>query len=119
MRKRFSVIVVVVVLLSNLIAVAQAAPTQVAKLSGTFGVSYEGYDSVPLIVGLNDSSGLFGKDPVYITPRPQQILGTYTGTASNGSYQLSLPDKPQGRPFDIGGGSTPNANLMIFDVRLQ
>lgn len=108
-----------VILVSGLVSVVQAEPAGPKQLSGTFSVAYEGYDSVPLIVGLNEASGLFGKDPVYITPKDQQVLGTYTGTASGGSYNLTLPDKPQGRPFDISGGNTPNANLMVYEVRLM
>ncbi len=122
MVKRLSLIVLLVILASNLASslasAARAEPAEPRKLDGSFSVAYAGYDSVPLLVGLNDASGLFGKDPVYLLPRTQQVLGTYKGIASNGAYSLALPEKPQGRAFDISGSATPNPNLMIFDVRL-
>src|SRR5581483_8186844 len=122
MIKRLCIVVTVLVLLSGLAPVAWAqrsVPTEVEQLSGKFSVAYQGYDSLPLLVGLNDASGLFGNDPIYLLPKAQQVIGTYDGSASNGTYQIDLPPKPAGRPFDVTGGKSPNPNLMIFDIRLM
>jgi C-terminal peptidase prc len=122
MIKRLCIVVVVLVLLAGLAPATRAqrsVPTEVEQLSGKFSVAYQGYDSLPLLVGLNDASGLFGNDPIYLLPKAQQVIGTYDGSASSGTYQIDLPPKPAGRPFDVTSGKSPNPNLMIFDIRLM
>ncbi len=96
---------------------AQSGPSLV--LSGKFSVAYDGYDTMPVLVGLVDASGLFGKDPNYLPPKGQQYLGKVSGVASKGNYTLTLPSNPTARPFDSTGAGTPSQDLFIFDVRLM
>jgi C-terminal peptidase prc len=88
------------------------------KVSGQFRIGYPGYESFKLTVGLTDASGLFGADPVYIAPKDEQMLGTYTGNAAGGSYSVDLPVSPKGRPFDVTGNGTPSPDVLVFDIRL-
>ncbi len=119
MLKRFCALVTLVVLAALLVpARVWGQQNGPSALSGTFHVPSQFYTSVPLLVGLNDASGLFGEDPDYIAPKDQQMLGKYTGNAADGQYTLDLPAKPVGRPFDVTGAKKPNNPLMIFDVRL-
>jgi hypothetical protein len=74
---------------------------------------------MPVLVGLVDASGLFGKDPNYLPPKGQQYLGKVSGVASKGNYTLTLPSNPTARPFDSTGAGTPSQDLFIFDVRLM
>jgi C-terminal processing protease CtpA/Prc len=71
-------------------------------------------------VGLADATGYFGKDPIYLMPKEQQLLGEYEGTAVDGSYTLTLPAEPQGRPFDVTTGTVvAEAGVRLFDIRLM
>lgn len=91
-------------------------------LSGSFSVAYEGYNDLPLLVGLIDASPYLGDAPVTLPPPDEQVLGSYRGVAGAGTYTLDLPPAPRAiRPFDVTGGAGPSpaANLMIFDVRLM
>ncbi|MCC7451245.1 MAG: PDZ domain-containing protein [Anaerolineae bacterium] len=120
MLKRFTVVLTLVLLIAGLAPAAQAQQAVSQSITGAFSIAYSGYESLPLLVGVTDASGLFGRDPVYLGPKDQQMLGTYKGDASNGSYTAALLDRPRGRGFDVTTGSTtPNADLLIFDVRLM
>jgi C-terminal processing protease CtpA/Prc len=97
---------------------AQEAAT--IKLTGGFSVAYDGYESLPLVVGLADATGYFGKDPIYLVPKDQQALGVYTGSARNGDYTLVLPVMPNGRAFNVTTGALDeSAGVRFFDVRLM
>jgi len=120
MLKRFTVVLTLVLLIAGVAPAAQAQQAVSQTVNGAFSIAYSGYESLPLLVGLTDASGLFGRDPVYLAPKDQQMLGTYKGDASNGSYTVGLPDKPTGRGFDVtSGGTTQNTDLLIFDIRLM
>src|SRR5258708_8280070 len=119
MLRRLSLILLMLVGLAApipAILAQQAGPT---ALSGKFGIPDELYATVPLLVGLNDASGLFGIDPDYIAPKDKQMLGQVSGNGAKGSYTIQLPDKPIGRPFDVTGSNKPSSGLEIFDVRLM
>src|SRR5258707_8708010 len=94
----------------------QAGPT---ALSGKFGIPDELYATVPLLVGLNDASGLFGIDPDYIAPKDKQMLGQASGNGANGSYTIQLPHKPIGRPFHVTGSNKPSSGLENFELRMM
>ncbi|MEP7289626.1 MAG: S41 family peptidase [Chloroflexota bacterium] len=114
-----SVLLIVFSLTAGSVAITDAQAPGVAHLSGKFNIGYAGYDSFPLLVGLNDASGLLGSDPNYIAPKDKQMLGKYTGSARGGQYTLDLPPEPEGRPFDVTGSGKPTNDLLIFDVRLM
>ncbi len=119
MTRKLVLIFVVVLLWAGMLPVVQAQKADLRDLSGNFGISDDNYDHMPLLAGLADASGLFGKDPDYIAPKEQQTLGKYTGVASKGSYTLTLPDKPVARPFDLQGGTAGSGKLLVFDLRLM
>src|SRR5450631_2955583 len=100
MFKRVSVLLTLVLCVVSLSTLAPVRADQSGQLSGKFSVAEELYSTVPLVVGLSDASGLFGKDPVYTPPQADQFLGTVQGNAKDGSYTLQLPTAPQGRSFD-------------------
>ncbi len=120
MLKRFTIVLTLVILIAGLAPAAHAQQAVSKAISGNFSIAYSGYESLPLLVGVTDASGLFGSNPVYLAPKDQQMLGTYKGNAGNGSYTVALPDKPAGRAFDVTtGGKAQSADLMIFDIRLM
>jgi carboxyl-terminal processing protease len=112
---------------------ARAQDAATIRLTGGFSVAYDGYQTLPLVVGLADATGYFGTDPIYLVPQADQSLGTYTGNAGNGDYTLTLPADPVGRPLDVmtgmigmtgmtGPASESGAGagrVRLFDVRLM
>lgn len=103
---------------------AFAQPVTSATLTGAFRVGYEDYNDLPLVVGLADTTGYYGKDPIFLLPSEDQIIGSYTGQAGNGKYELALPAQPKGRPFDVTTGKVADqvadgAGVLLFDVRLM
>src|SRR5258706_15106255 len=119
MVKRLSTIVIVVLLLAGLVPATQAAIPSIKALSGSFSVAYSGYETIPMIVGLADSSGLFGSDPVYLAPPQQQTVGKTSGGAAGGQYSLDLPAKPAPRPLDINGDGVKDPGVGLFDIPLM
>src|SRR5260370_30564670 len=87
-------------------------------LHGSFSVAFSDYDTVPLIVGLNDATGYFHGDPITLAPKDKQVIGTYSGNAGNGTYDLSVPQNPEGRPVDLTGGNNPSSAVHSYEVRL-
>src|SRR5947209_17953511 len=98
MLRRLSVILLMLAGLAAPIPAILAQQSGPTTLSGKFGIPDSLYATVPLLVGLNDASGLFGMDPNYIAPKGQQMLGQVSRTGASGSYTRQLPDKPIGRP---------------------
>lgn len=114
--------VAVALTLATGLAPVQAQGEAPRTLSGTFAIAYEDYAGLPLVVGLIDAAPYFGDSPVTLPDPADQILGAYTGVATDGKYTLELPDAPpQMAPFDATGGAAPaqSPGLMIFDVRLM
>ncbi|HVO41687.1 MAG TPA: S41 family peptidase [Aggregatilineales bacterium] len=113
MRKYLLTAITVVLCLTALVPVAQAQGTASLSLSGKYNGGDSGYDSMPFVVALADASGILGNDPVYEAPPAQQILAKTDGTATRGSYSLTLPAKPTGRALK------DSPNVLAFDVRLM
>ncbi|HRE47809.1 MAG TPA: S41 family peptidase [Aggregatilineales bacterium] len=87
-------------------------------LSGRFSVGYEGYDRVPLVVGLIDAAPYFGQTPLHLPAKADQAIGTTSGRASRGDYTLLVPDVLPATPFDVTGTGAPSG-IRIYDVRLM
>lgn len=116
--KRLTLLLILV--LTSITIPVRAAGAGPQRLSGSFSVGGQFYESVPLLVGLIDASPYFGDSPVTLPPKERQYLGRYRGTADDGSYTLELPAVPAAQPFDVTTGKTASAgNLYIFDVRLM
>src|SRR5450432_2030527 len=117
-RTRLVILVLLIALLAvGGFMVVSSAGTK--TITGTFGVSYSGYESIPLLVGLNDASGFFTGNPIYLASPDKQVIGSYTGNASSGKYTLNLPGSPFAQPFDLTGGKNPSNKVEIFEVRLM
>jgi len=117
-RTRLVILVLLIALLAvGGFMVVSSAGTK--TITGKFGISYSGYESIPLLVGLNDASGFFTGNPIYLSPPDKQVLGSYTGNASSGKYTLNLPGNPGAQPFDLTGGKNPSNKVEIFEVRLM
>jgi hypothetical protein len=97
---------------------ADLSHAQGATLEGRFSIAYDGYNEVPLLVGMVDASPYFGPSPVLLPPPDKQVMGTVRGNASNGRYSITIPDQPMGTPFDVTGGGGTSNGLQIFDVRI-
>lgn len=118
--RRFTALLAVVFTAAALPLTARAQDATAIQLEGKFSVAYSGYESLPLVVGLADATGYFGKDPIFLMPADQQALGTYKGTAVDGSYTVTLPTEPQGRSFDVTTGQVvADSGLRLFDIRLM
>src|SRR5258707_2716744 len=118
-RSRLVILVLLVAAIVIVGLMLASRGTSAKTLSGQFGVAYSGYETIPLLVGLNDASGYFIGNPIYLMPKEKQVLGKYSGNASSGSYTLDLPDNPNGQPFDLAGGKNPTSKVEIFEVRLM
>src|SRR5689334_15819076 len=118
MLKRFSIVLIMLLLTAGLLPVSHAQGAEPQTVHGNFAIAYPGYESFKLVVALTDASGLFGKDPGYIAPKDKQMPGKYTGNAASGSYEVTLPAEPEGRAVDITGQGTPSNDVLIFDIRL-
>lgn len=113
-------VVAIIALLAMPFGDVRAQEAATIKLTGGFSVAYAGYETLPLVVGLADASGYFGKDPIFLVPKDQQALGMYTGSARNGDYTLVLPAVPNGRGFNVTTGALDEgAGVRLFDVRLM
>src|SRR3954467_14746783 len=116
MLKRLSLVLTILMLTAGLLPVSRAQGAEPHTIHGNFGIAYPGYESFNLVVGLTDASGLFGKDPGYIAPKDKQMPGKYTGNAASGSYEVTLPAEPEGRPVDLTGEGKPSNDVLIFDI---
>ncbi|MFN8421553.1 MAG: S41 family peptidase [Anaerolineae bacterium] len=118
--KRLAVLVTALLLIAAPAAMTTKAQEAAIQLKGAFSVAYSGYETLPLVVGLADATGYFGKDPIYLLPSTDQALATYTGSARSGNYDLTLPDEPKGRNFDVTTGQLSDAaKVHLYDVRLM
>ncbi len=118
-RRILMLVGIVVILIVGIFLGVRMLNGQGNTVSGSFSVAYPGYNTVPLVVGLNDATGYFKGDPITLPQKDKQVLGTYQGNSSSGTYVLTLPQQPEGNPFDLTGGNNPGTAVHIYEVRLM
>ncbi|HTX92321.1 MAG TPA: S41 family peptidase [Anaerolineales bacterium] len=126
----FSLFTVVAVLLSSCVFLPLAATTSTpatasgnepyeitGKFSVTNGFVFQNY-FVENSVALVDMHGFVVRDPYWVLPVDSQVLGYMTMDLNtlNGTFQLSLPERPLGVLNDVNPQSKTDKGVQIFTV---
>ncbi|HEX3050672.1 MAG TPA: S41 family peptidase [Aggregatilineaceae bacterium] len=120
MRYHSLAIIVLVVALAfppfTLTATAQQKNTQPRFITGTYATTNPIYPQIGAEHGiiLFDLYGQIAEDYAFVSPPAAQTLGTAQGDITSGTYQIELPETPQGTLMDFDGDRSTPPGVQVF-----
>ncbi len=95
---------------------AQQKNTQPRFITGTYATTNPIYPQIGAEYGivLFDLYGQIAEDYAFISPPVAQTLGIAQGDITSGTYQIELPETPQGTLMDFDGDLSTPPGIQVF-----